>query len=347
MTQPRIGLACNMATLTRCLDASARARLAELGELVFGCFDEPSSWDAPPPPNPATEARFIAFARELDLLMVSHGAPRITGAILDETPRLRFIGELEGDRFARRIDLASAAAHGVKVVDTTHGSSTPVSEWALGMMLIGLRNAGSLFRRMIAGEIIGQADKRDDPGYLRGELTGKRVGLIGCGHIGRRLLELLAPFRCNILVYDPHVPRLLADIYDVTLTSLEAVMSRPDVVVCLAPLTPETRRMIGAREIALLSPGAVFVNVSRGAIVDSEALVARLRQNDMVACLDVFDPEPVPADSPVRTLPNVFLTPHIAGVTAACGPRFVSLMLDEMQRFLSGDETRHDLRARF
>ena len=347
MTHPRIGLACNKATLTRCLDASARARLAELGELVFGCFDEPSSWDAPPPPNPTTEARFIAFARELDLLMVSHGAPRITGAILDETPRLRFIGELEGDRFARRIDLASAAAHGVKVVDTTHGSSTPVSEWALGMMLIGLRNAGSLFRRMIAGEIIGQADKRNDPGYLRGELTGKRVGLIGCGHIGRRLLELLAPFHCNVLVYDPHVPRLLADIYDVTLTSLEAVMSRPDVVVCLAPLTPETRRMIGAREISLLRPGAVFVNVSRGAIVDSGALVARLRQNDMIACLDVFDPEPVPAESPVRTLPNVFLTPHIAGVTAACGPRFVSLMLDEMQRFLSGDETRHDLRARF
>jgi D-3-phosphoglycerate dehydrogenase / 2-oxoglutarate reductase len=347
VTRPRIGMACNEATERRCLDASVRDRLAQLGELVIGRFDEPSSWDEPPPPNPATAARFLEFARELDLLMVSHGAPRITGAILDQTPRLRFIGELEGDRFARRIDLAAAAARGVKVVDTTHGSSTPVSEWALGMMLIGLRNAGSLFRRMIAGEIIDQAEKRIDPGYLRGELTGKCIGLIACGHIGRRLLELLAPFRCKVLVYDPHVRRLLADIYDLTLTSLEAVMSRPDVVVCLAPLTPETRRMIGAREIALLRPGAVFVNVSRGAIVDSEALIARLRQNDIIACLDVFDPEPVPVDSPVRVLPNVFLTPHIAGVTAAGGPRFVSLMVDEMQRFLNGDETRHDLRARF
>ncbi len=347
MSRPRIGLACNEATAARCLDDAARARIEALGTLAIAHFDAPSSWDAPPPPDPERDARFVAFARELDLLMVSHGAPRITGAMLDAGARLRFIGELEGDRFARRIDLEAAAERGVKVVDTTHGSSYPVSEWALGMMLIGLRNAGSLFRRMIAGEIITQEGKRTDPCYLRGELTGKRVGLIACGHIGRRLIELIAPFRCEILVHDPHAQRQLADIYDIRLTSLAAVMSRSDVVVCLAPLTPQTRGMIGARELALLRPGGVFVNVSRGAIVDSEALIARLRQNDIIACLDVFDPEPVPADSPVRSMSNVFLTPHIAGVTAACGPRFVSLMADEMERFLAGDETRHDLRARF
>jgi phosphoglycerate dehydrogenase-like enzyme len=324
-----------------------RARLAALGEFTVETFDEPSSWDAPPPPNPEAARRFVAFARDLDLVMLSHGAPRIDGAILDAAPRLRFVGELEGDRFARRIDVDAAAARGVKVVDTTHGSSYPVSEWALAMMMIGLRNAGSLFRRMIAGEIITQESKRADPGFLRGELTGKRVGLIACGHIGRRLLELLKPFRCEVLVCDPHAPRLLADIFDVTLTSLDIVMSRCDVVVCLAPLMPETRRMIGARELERLQPGAVFVNVSRGAIVDPDALIARLRRGDIVACLDVFDPEPVPADSPVRTMPNVFLTPHIAGVTADCGPRFVDLMIDEMRRFLDGHETRHDLRPRF
>jgi D-3-phosphoglycerate dehydrogenase len=280
------------------------------------------------------------------MVLLSHGAPRITGAMLDAAPRLRFIGELEGDRFARRIDVEAAGTRGVKVVDTTHGSSYPVSEWALAMMLIGLRNAGSLFRRMIAGEVITQESKRADPGFLRGELTGKRVGLIACGYIGRRLLELLKPFRCAVMVYDPLAPGVLADIYDITLTSLDAVLAGSDVVVCLAPLTHETRGMIGARELALLPPGAVFVNVSRGAIVDSEALIARLRRGDVVACLDVFDPEPVPADSPVRALQNVFLTPHIAGVTADCGPRFVDLMVDEMRRFLDGHETRHDLRPR-
>jgi phosphoglycerate dehydrogenase-like enzyme len=346
MTRPRIGLACNRATQARCLNEAVRARVEAVGEFVVATFDEPSSWDAPPPPNPDAEKKFIAFARDLDMVMLSHGAPRITGAMLDAAPRLRFIGELEGDRFARRIDVAAAAERGVKVVDTTHGSSYPVSEWALAMMLIGLRNAGSMFRRMIAGEIITQEEKRADPGFLRGELTGKRVGLIACGHIGRRLLELLQPFRCSVLVHDPHAPRMLADIFDLSLTSLDAVMAGSDVVVCLAPLTHETRGMIGARLLSLLRPGAVFVNVSRGAIVDSDALIARLRQGDVVACLDVFDPEPVPADSPVRTMANVFLTPHIAGVTADCGPRFVDLMVDEMRRFLDGHETRHDLRPR-
>jgi len=347
MTRPRIGLACNAATQTRCLTDAARAGVAAVGELVVATFDEPSAWDLPPPPNPEAEARFVAFAHGLDMVMVSHGAPRITGAILDAAPRLRFVGELEGDRFGRRIDVEAASARGVKVVDTTHGSSYPVSEWALAMMMIGLRNAGSLFRRMIAGEVISQESKRADPGFRHGELTGKRVGLIACGHIGRRLLELLQPFRCEVLVHDPHAPRILSDIYNITLTSLELVMARSDVVVCLAPLTPETRGMIGERELAWLTPGAVFVNVSRGAVVESEALIARLRRGDIIACLDVFEPEPVPADSPVRAMTNVFLTPHIAGVTADCGPRFIALMVDEMHRFLGGHETRHDLRPRF
>jgi phosphoglycerate dehydrogenase-like enzyme len=346
MTRPRIGLACNAATQARCLTDAVRARIETFGELAVATFDEPTGWDAPPPPNPHADAAFVAFARDLDLVMISHGAPRITGAILDAAPRLRFVGELEGDRFARRIDVDAAAARGVKVVDTTHGSSYPVSEWALALMMIGLRNAGSLFRRMIAGEIITQESKRADPGFLRGELTGKRVGLIACGHIGRRLLELLKPFRCDVLIYDPHAPRVLADIYDVTMTSLDAVMGRSDIVVCLAPLTDETRKMIGARHLDLLRPGAVFVNVSRGAVVDSDALIARLARGDIVGCLDVFDPEPVPVDSPVRSMTNVFLTPHIAGVTADCGPRFIDLMVDEMRRFLDGDETRHDLRPR-
>ncbi len=271
----------------------ARERLARTGDFQFEPFNEPASWYEPPPPNPEAEDRMRAFVRDLDILMISRGAPRLTGPVLDAGLRLKFIGELEGDRFAQRIDMAGAAERGMKVVDTTHGSSYPVSEWALGLMLIGLRNAGALFRRMIAGEELytSREQRLDDPGYLNGELTGKRVGFIACGHIGRRLLELLRPFRVEVLVYDPQVPRLLADIYDVTLTSLDRVMAGADVVVCLAPLTDKTRGMIGADELDLLKPGAVFVNVSRGAVVDTAALISRLHRRDIVACLDVFDPE--------------------------------------------------------
>ena len=182
----------------------------------------------------------------VDALLVCHGAPRLTGEIFDAAPHLKFIAEVEGDRFSQRIDLPAAHARGVTVVDTTNGSSYPVAEWALAMALIGLRNAGALFRRLIAGEVLFKSwgDRLTDPGF-NGELTHRSVGLIGCGYIGRRLLELLAPFHCDIYAYDPYAPRVLADVYDVTLTSLEHVM-RQDVVISLVPLTPETQKMITA-----------------------------------------------------------------------------------------------------
>lgn len=188
--------------------------------------------------------------------------------------------------------------------------------------------------------------RQADAGYKLGELTGRTVGLIGCGHIGRRLLDFLKPFHCRVLVHDPYIPRELADAYGFDLTTLDNVLSLPEVVVCLAPLTPRTRGIIGPREIALMKPGVVFVNVSRGAIVQSAALVERLKIGDMIASLDVFDPEPIPVGSPVRQMENVFLSPHIAGVTARSRTRFFDLMVDELERFFSGHETHHDLLPR-
>jgi len=138
----------------------------------------------------------------------------------------------------------------------------------------------------------------------------------------------------------------MADIYDMTLTSLDRVMALSDIVICLAPITPTTRGMLGRREFGLMKRDAVFVNVSRGAIVQTDALIEKLRDGSLIACLDVFDPEPIPVDSPVRDMSNVFLTPHIAGVTAASGPRLFKLMVDELERFFAGHETRYDLLPR-
>ena len=346
--RPRIGLACNRASYEQDARPQEVQRLQAFSDFHYEEFDEPSEWDEVPPHNAASDAKLIEFASGLDGLIVCHGSPRITAEILDAAPRVRIVGELEGDRFAQRIDVEAASDRGVRVVDTTHGSSFGVSEWALAMTMIGLRNAGSLFRRMIAGETVfaETGDRHTDPGYLKSELSGRTVGIIGVGHIGRRLLELLKPFNVTVYAHDPYVPPEIADIYDITMTSLDNVISIPEVVICLAPLTPFTAGMIGRREIALMRPGTVFVNVSRGAIVDSDALIERLRKHDMIACLDVFDPEPVPANSPVRDMHNVFLTPHVAGVNVLGGPRFFSLMTDEMERFFSGHETRYDLLPR-
>lgn len=280
---------------------------------------------------------------DADSLVVSVGAPRLSAEVMDQAPKLRFIGDMEGDRFAGRIDVEAAWERGIRTVDTTNGSSYPVAEWALALMLISLRNAGALFRGIIAG---GYGRSSEDPGYLRGDLTGKRVGLIGCGHIGRRLIKFLRPFEVDIRVYDPYLPREMADALGFLQTSLDNILSQSDVIVCLAPLTPRTHGMIGQRELDLIPSGAVLVNVSRGAIIRSDALIARLKRGDIIAGLDVFDPEPIPADSEIRQLENVFLSPHIAGVTAASAPRMFTLMVDELGRFFHGHETLFDLTPR-
>ena len=134
-----------------------------------------------------------------DGLVVCHGCPTIDAAILDQAPGLKIIGELEGDRFASRIDVEAAWTRGVCTVDTTNGSSYPVSEWALALILISLRNAGAQFRRLIAGDV--SSRPQSDFGFIHGDLTGKRVGLIGCGHIGRRLIQFLRPFQTEVWVY--------------------------------------------------------------------------------------------------------------------------------------------------
>jgi len=124
------------------------------------------------------------------------------------------------------------------------------------------------------------------------------------------------------------------------------VLTMSDVVVCLAPITPATRGMLGAREFGLLRDGATFVNVSRGAIVQSDALIEALRDGRIVAALDVFDPEPIPDDSPIREMRNVFLTPHTASATMATRSRNFKIMVDELERFFAGHETRYDLLPR-
>ena len=342
--RPRVGIVCTRGARDRYFSVASLERLQRVADASWLEFDGPSRV-ACPPEDAGALGRLAQFVVDLDVLVVSYGSPRVSHAIMSGAPRLRMIGDTHGDRFAARVDVAAVSSRGIIVVDTTNGSSDPVAEWALGLILIGLRNAGSLFRRLVAGELLWP--DRDvflnDPGYLNGELTGKTVGLIAAGLVGQRLIKLLRPFQVSLLVHDPGAPAALASIFDLELTSLRNVVAGSDVVVSLVPLTDATRGMIGAAELEALRPGAVFVNVSRGPVVDTDALISRLRRGDIIACLDVVDPEPLPVSSPLRSMPNVFLSPHIAGVTAASEPRFFDLMVDEVVRVLAGHRPRYPL----
>lgn len=339
--RPRVLLACNQHVRDTYIDPAAVARLETFADWDWFACDGGGIYDTND--DPAAAQALSERLKPYDGIVVCHGAPTLTDDVLNGAPNLRFIGELEGDRFASRIDLEAAWQREIRTVDVTNGSSYPVSEWALGLILVCMRNGGAHFRSMIAGQTT-RDQHADIP--MPGQLTGKRVGLIGGGHMARRLIQLLRPFDVEIWVHDPYLPREMAEAVGFVQTSLDNVLSQCHVVVCLVPLTPGTQGLIGQAEIDKLAPGTVFVNVSRGPVVDSAALIERLRRGDIIAGLDVFDPEPIPPESEILQLPNVFLSPHIGYHTGEAYRPFFALMVDEMDRFFHGHETYFDLTPR-
>ena len=241
------------------------------------------------------------------MLVVCHGSPFVSGEVLAEAPNLTLLGELEGDRFAHRLDVAAAYARGVRVVDTSNGSSWPTAEWALGLALIGRRNAGALFRRMIAHESTLSACRR----AVRARLRRRRADRETRRHDRLRShraapRRAVASVRVEIHVFDPYAARELAEQYGVAFAPLATVLES-DVVFVLVPETSTTVGMLGEAELTLLRPGTVLVNVARGKVIDAAGCSTACGRATSIACLDVFDPEPVPLDSPLVDLPNVFL----------------------------------------
>jgi len=199
---------------------------------------------------------------------------------------------------------------GVSVLDASDACSEAVAEWTLGAMIAGLRKFDEFDRRLKAGE--------QWPDYrAAGQLSGSTVGLVGLGRVGRIVLEFLEPFDVQVLVCDPYLSQDEAEFLMVELVELDTLLSEADVVSLHAAVTPETRGMIGARELALIRDGALFVNSARAALVDGEAFRAELAKGRFRAYLDVFEPEPPPEDDVLRKLDNVVLTPHVAGTTPA------------------------------
>jgi phosphoglycerate dehydrogenase-like enzyme len=178
-------------------------------------------------------------------------------------------------------------------------------------------------------------------GYrLRHDLTGSTVGLVGFGAIARQLvslLSLLRPFACRLLAYDPYAPPDVAAALGVSSTGLDDVLSQADVVSVHAGATDETRGLIGVRELALLRDGAVVVNTARGRIIDDTALIAELRRGRIQAGLDVFATEPLAADSELRQLPNVVLTPHVGGFTEEMYQRRALALVEDLRRVFAGE----------
>ena len=174
---------------------------------------------------------------------------------------------------------------------------------------------------------------------LQGEPIGnyrRTVGIVGASRIGRRVIELLRHFDYRILLYDPLVGPEGAAALGAEKADLDPLMARSDIVSLHAPSLPETRHMIDARRLSLMKEGATLINTARGALVDEAALIDRLKTGAIHAVIDVTDPEVPEASSPLYDLPNVFLTPHIAGAIGLERTRLGEMAVDEIARFVAG-----------
>jgi len=280
--------------------------------------------------DPAAFARDLAWADAL--LMWS--TPVLTPDLLDRAPRLRFVGQIDMRQDAARTLLA----RGLPVALVRRGWYEAVAEMALALILATLRRTSDYHAAMRRGDELWYAWPAF-PGEIHPAervLAGRPVGLVGFGAIGRRVAELLGPFGCRLRYYDPFVPPEAGQVRGARRAGLLDLMRRSDVVVVAAASNAGSRHLIGRRELAALRPGSVLVNVARAAIVDTDALVARLRKGDLFAALDVFDAEPLPKDSPLRRLPNVYLTPHRAGGIFHSLQVILHQLIDNLEAFRSG-----------
>lgn len=267
--------------------------------------------------------------------------PPITAADLDRCTDLKFVGQLNTTQAYVNAFLAKGIAHS----EVRHCWSPAVAELALTLILSGLRQTSAYHCAMRTGAERWLITFPADINPLERQLTGRAVGLIGFGAIGQRLAQLLEPFDVTLRVADPYLPAEIGAQYGAQLVSVAELIHQSEVVVLCAANNPGARHVVGAAEIAALRPNAVFVNVGRSMLVDMEALQQRLAQGDLIAMLDVYDQEPLALDSPLRALPNAFLTPHVGGGIMESVERALTMLGDDLEAFIKGQPRKYAITA--
>ncbi|QFR02021.1 hydroxyacid dehydrogenase [Streptomyces phaeolivaceus] len=269
-----------------------------------------------------------ALARA-EVLITGWGCPHVDAEVLDAAPRLRTVLHAAGS--VRGLVGDAVWERGLTVSSAVLANALPVAEYTLATILLAGKDAFGLRERFRAERVYPAPDEYTAVGNL-----GRRVGIIGASRVGRRVLELLRPFDLTVGLYDPYVDPAEAAALGAVPLPLDELLRTSDIVSVHAPDTPETHRMLSRDRLALIPDGGVLINTSRGALVDPEALTAELVGGRISAVLDVTEPEPLPADSPLHHLPNVFLTPHIAGSLGNELARLGGTVVEELERLTTG-----------
>lgn len=276
-----------------------------------------------------------AEARQAEAIFSGWGMARVDEEFLDFFPRLKII--FYGAGTIRSFSSEAMWARGVRVTTAASANAESVAEFTLAQILLSLKRmwSQSLAFREGGADVLGGAS----PGNV-----GSTVGLISLGVIGRLVAERLKSYHHEVIAYDPFVSSEDAAALGVKLVSLEELFEQADAVSCHTPLLEATRELLQRPHFAAMKRGATFINTARGAVVDEDAMCAVLEERpDLFALLDVtvLD-QPLP-DSPLRRLPNVLVSPHIAGCLGPECRRMGQLMIDELDRYLEGRPLLYEL----
>lgn len=275
----------------------------------------------------------------LEVLVTSWGCPRIDEELIAQTPRLRLIAHLAGS-VKGFIDDA-VWRRGIRVVNAVAANAVPVAEYTLGAILFANKQVFQLNRFYLHHQENRAPWTKEAPNVGN---YGKTVGIVGASHVGKLVIEHLQRFDMRVLLYDPYVSPLDARQTGAHKVGLTELLSHADIVSLHAPLLPDTKGMLGPRELTLMKDGATLINTARGGLIDQAALEAELSRGRIFAILDTTDPEILPRNNPLYRLPNVFLTPHIAGSLGDETQRLTDYIVAELERYQKGAQLKHQVK---
>ncbi|MFE6735187.1 hydroxyacid dehydrogenase [Microbacterium sp. NPDC057650] len=310
-------------------DDSRRERFAALA-------DVPSPMHIADLSDPALSAEIA----EIEVLITSWGAPRFDASLLARMPHLRAVFHAAGS--VRHHISEEFWERGILITTAAEANAVPVAEFTLAAVVFaGKRVLPGLCTSDPGDTVWGDQLRQHSIGNL-----DRTVGIVGYSRIGRRVVDLLRTLTgIRVLVADPFADAETVAAAGATLVPLDEMLTQADVLSLHAPSLPSTFHMISTEQLALLPDGATVINTARGSILDHDALLAECRTGRLDAILDVTDPEPLPADSGLRHLPNVAITPHLAGSLGTETRRLTDAALDELEAYVAGEPPRDSVRA--
>ena len=267
-------------------------------------------------------------------IVVSH-MPRLTRRVIEALPELRGLGCCRTEPV--NINVAACSERGIPIFYAPGRNARAVAEFTVGLIIAELRDIGRGHAALSQGVWRAELYLHDTAPR---ELNGQTVGLIGFGNIGRMMPGYLKPFGMRVLAYDPYVADdMFTRCGAERILRMDDLLAQADIVSLHARVTAETRGFIGERQFRAMKPGAIFINTARGPMVDYDALYRALADGHLGgAGLETFAAEPPPPDWPLLRLPNVTLTPHIAGCSRESVQVAADLVCADFARWLRGEK---------